>query len=54
MWRVWLIVNPAHALFFSSAVATLVAIVVHLHVFNSPFSETLLKPLVEGWTARGH
>lgn len=49
MWRVWLIVNPASALFYSSAVATFVAVVVHLHVFNSPFTEALLKPLAENW-----
>lgn len=49
MWRVWLIVNPASALFYSSAVATIVAIFVHLHVFHSPLSEALFKGVSEKW-----
>ncbi|WP_081581752.1 light-harvesting antenna LH1, alpha subunit [Pararhodospirillum photometricum] len=47
MWRVWLLVNPAKALFASAAILVTVVTIIHLFVLGGPLSQHLLKGFIE-------
>lgn len=49
MWRVWLLVNPAHALWGTLILAVIVSVIVHFFVFNGPLTDELFQPWRDNW-----
>ncbi|GEO80649.1 light-harvesting antenna LH1, alpha subunit [Pararhodospirillum oryzae] len=47
MWRVWLLVNPAQALFASAGILVTLVTIIHLFVMGGPLSEHLFKKFIE-------
>jgi len=47
MWRVWLLVNPAQALFATAGILVTVVTIIHLFVLGGPLSQYLFKGFVE-------
>ncbi|CCG08941.1 light-harvesting antenna LH1, alpha subunit [Pararhodospirillum photometricum] len=47
MWRVWLFVNPAQALFATAGILVTLVTIIHLFVLGGPLSKYLFKSFIE-------
>ncbi|GEO81732.1 light-harvesting protein [Pararhodospirillum oryzae] len=47
MWKVWLLVNPAKALFVTAGILVTVVTIIHLFAMGGPLSQYLFKGFIE-------